>query len=331
MRYGVSGVALTVFCSLAAVAAQPIPNGEDAFTDRQFRQGGAEYFGKRVDDYRRLTADPEAVRDRAAAYIGEVVRQAWVVQDESKWKALRDQGESLRKEGATDPLVGSAFAVTVAHSGDGIEKEKAVWKDVLKQFEGTAYSPAWQLAAATRLTDLSRNRDPSQEAAALKLAGPVALDLLKQQHDSKELRYVWHELSEFLRLADIDQKKALWESSQELKGTMHPWLWNLWAGEFHISLGWHFRGTGFASKVTPEGWQKLHENLKLAEERLEDAYRLMPDAPEAASRMISVAKTYRTELSSRDWFDRAVAAQFDFLPAYNALLSSLLPRWGGSY
>ncbi len=331
MRYGVSGAALLLVCSVGAVAAKPLPNGEDAFTDQQFRQGGAEYHAKRVDDYRRLTADPEAVRDRAADYIGEVVRQAWIVRDESKWKALRDQGESLRKEGAADPLVGGAYALAVAKSGDGIDKEKAVWKDVLKQFESTTYSPAWQLAAATRLTELSRNRDPSQEAAAMKFAGPVVPVLLKAEHEPKSLRYVWHELSEFLSLADIDQKKVLWESSLKAKDEIDPWLWNLWAGEFHVSLGWHFRGTGFASKVTPEGWQKLHENLKIAEEHLEEAHRLLPDAPEAASRMISVAKASNTELSPREWFDRAVAAQFDYMPAYSAMLACLLPRWGGSY
>lgn len=33
----------------------------------------------------------------------------------------------------------------------------------------------------------------------------------------------------------------------------------------------------------------------------------------------------------RMWFDRAVAAQFDYEPAYDTLLWSLMPRWGGSH
>ena len=331
MKYGLSGIALSLVCSVLAVAAKPLPDGKDVFTDRQFRQGSFDYHIKRVDDYRQQTTDPEAVRDRAAQYIGEVMRQALIVRDDSEWKTLRDQGQLLRKEGATDPLVGNAYALAVAHNGDGIDKEKAVWKDVLKQFENTEYPAAWQLGAATRLANLCRNRDPSQEAAAMKRAGPLVLALLKAEHEPESLRHVWHELSEFLKLADINQEKEIWEPAVKAKDEIHPWLWNLWAGNYHIDLGWHFRGTGFAYKVTPEGWEKLHENLKLAEEHLEEAYRLLPDAPEAASRMISVAKTSRTELSPREWFDRAVAAQFDYMPAYDALLNCLLPRWGGSY
>ncbi len=34
---------------------------------------------------------------------------------------------------------------------------------------------------------------------------------------------------------------------------------------------------------------------------------------------------------ARTWFDRAVAAQFDYWPAYQARLVFLQPRWGGSY
>jgi hypothetical protein len=66
------------------------------------------------------------------------------------------------------------------------------------------------------------------------------------------------------------------------------------------------------------------------------AWKLHPEYPEAASRMIAVAmgmgepEPGPDAATTRQWFDRAVTAQFDYLPAYNAYAWSLHPRWGGS-
>jgi len=49
--------------------------------------------------------------------------------------------------------------------------------------------------------------------------------------------------------------------------------------------------------------------------------------------MIAVAMAGEAEPSEtpRVWFDRAVAAQFDYYEAYSSLLWSLRPRWLGSH
>jgi hypothetical protein len=46
--------------------------------------------------------------------------------------------------------------------------------------------------------------------------------------------------------------------------------------------------------------------------------------------LITVAKAAGSP-GPRVWFDRAVAAQFDFGPAYTLMIDALLPRWGGSH
>src|SRR4030095_12205638 len=62
-------------------------------------------------------------------------------------------------------------------------------------------------------------------------------------------------------------------------------------------------------------------------------WKLRPDMPFAASQMITVAMAGAGEESEtmRLWFDRAVAAQYDYDEAYTSMLWGLLPRWGGTH
>jgi tetratricopeptide (TPR) repeat protein len=111
-----------------------------------------------------------------------------------------------------------------------------------------------------------------------------------------------------------------------------PWLVELAAGELAIKRAWDARGTGFADSVTEEGWKTFAAQLAAAREHLTKAWRLHPEYPEAASRMITVVMGESESHGDTEglWFDRAVAAQFDYLPAYTAFVNALLPQWGGS-
>ena len=103
-------------------------------------------------------------------------------------------------------------------------------------------------------------------------------------------------------------------------------------GFVEIELAWKVRGTGYANTVTNEGWKGFEEHLKLARTALVKAWELDPKRPQAPSKMITVAMGLdEGNQGERLWFDRAVAAQFDFHPAYDAYLWSLRPRWGGSH
>lgn len=72
-------------------------------------------------------------------------------------------------------------------------------------------------------------------------------------------------------------------------------------------------------------------HLALAGEALERAWQLRPDRPEAAAIMEEVAfRRDPRSADSRVWFDRAIAAQFDYAPAYRTMLEHCLPHHGGS-
>lgn len=72
-------------------------------------------------------------------------------------------------------------------------------------------------------------------------------------------------------------------------------------------------------------------HLQTAAEHFEAAHRLAPELPEAAAGMVVVSAMRGDEaVTPREWFDRAVEREFDFKPAYAALVEALRPKYGGS-
>ena len=121
------------------------------------------------------------------------------------------------------------------------------------------------------------------------------------------------------------------EKVKAADGEMKPWLRSMLLGESYYELGWHARGHGYADTVDQDGWNQFEKNLQLAEQELKTAHGLHPERPEAATAMIGIAMAGDTNEDERTWFDRAVQAEFDYIPAYQKYRNSLLPQWGGSY
>jgi len=114
--------------------------------------------------------------------------------------------------------------------------------------------------------------------------------------------------------------------------SVDPWIAAVVRGAHHIFAAWDARGGGWASTVTDQGWKGFQTNLDLARTCLTEAHRLHPEYPEAATLMISVSMgSPEGAGEERAWFDRAVAAQLDYSPAYASLAWALRPRWGGSH
>jgi len=104
-------------------------------------------------------------------------------------------------------------------------------------------------------------------------------------------------------------------------------------GMVESSLAWRARGSGYSHTVSPKAWDTFGHHMKNAAIHLRHAHSLDPSRPEAATRMIAVTAASRGSDpdSPREWFDRAVAAQFDWHSAYGTYLNYIQPRWGGSY
>ena len=125
-----------------------------------------------------------------------------------------------------------------------------------------------------------------------------------------------------------DEARAIIENSQTAS-----WLKNTLIGEFEVAAAWKARGKGYANTVTDEGWRGYGEHLTKACTLFSSAWKDNPTVPFAAAAMITVTMggVGLDGIDERVWFDRATAACFDYLPAYDSLLWAYRPRWGGSH
>ncbi len=111
-----------------------------------------------------------------------------------------------------------------------------------------------------------------------------------------------------------------------------PWLKQVLRGLAEKELAWASRGSGWAYKVTDEGWKGYETHLAKAREHLVKAYELDPRRPEAAMTMIQVVMggCGTPGETERTWFDRASSVEFGIWRAHAALRLALRPRWGGT-
>ncbi len=111
------------------------------------------------------------------------------------------------------------------------------------------------------------------------------------------------------------------------------WLRETLLGQAEIKTAWLGRGDHWAFNVTDKGWKIFDEHMNPARDHLLKAWKASPAVPWAATMMITCTMAgYGEEgCDERLWFDRAIAAVFDFDDAYDTLVYAYLPRWGGSH
>jgi hypothetical protein len=96
------------------------------------------------------------------------------------------------------------------------------------------------------------------------------------------------------------------------------------------SLAWAARGQGAASTIGESDGARFEQHLVASIEAATKAFELCPQHPEAPVAMMQILGVIGRSDELRVWFDRAVAAQLDFEPAYRIYLHYQQPRWGGS-
>ena len=116
------------------------------------------------------------------------------------------------------------------------------------------------------------------------------------------------------------------------KSILAEWARLSLIGRCETNIGWEARGSGYTDTVTPEGWEGFHKHLILASKALQCAWELNPKELWAPYYMITVTMADHGDenVSLRQWFDRATAVVFDFMPAYEHIENALQPKWSGS-
>ena len=161
--------------------------------------------------------------------------------------------------------------------------------------------------------------------------GDAAADpIFKNGNQRFYCKYIDDELRREKDAGTLELYNILSNEYEKMSGT-DPWISHYVHGCLEIELAWQARGDGWASSVSEYGWKQFDKHLKKARFHLTKAQDLHPEFPQAASKMITLAMAGRSSHSIRYWFDKAVAAQFDYAPAYHAYLWALRPRWCGSH
>jgi len=243
---------------------------------------------------------------------------------------LEARGRQLVESGVDSPVVRMWWGYLLYKCENYPESWKQ-HRDVLSEKRSMAYLLA--AYAANDLCDMAYDNDYPMRAERSRWKNAKAEILrkaiLRGEFERSEIHIAYCLVYENLGTDAITQLLfALKEN-----GDVDPWLLLMLEGHLEIKAAWKARGGDLAHTVTDEGWKGFHEHLEKARNLLTRAWKLRPEYPHAANRMITVAMGGHPGPgeSERSWFDRAIEAQPDSCTAHCNYFYALKPRWGGSF
>ncbi|NUQ61052.1 MAG: hypothetical protein HUU20_01090 [Pirellulales bacterium] len=287
-----------------------------------------------IDQYLQHTQDPQTLRLQAEEFLRNV-QFGMLPHPRGPGDAKTAQiGKELFQQGCRDPLLKTYYGKAVCSARDCYEAAPAL-TEALNTWKPSGYPGEFrrlgvftlfsEMKASSRGSDWGRLRNEAASLAAIRVADATI---------SPEMRRVL--LYELMPLAGTgcggnwEDAAAVHEACSK-QPSADPWIVHMLAGRAYVARAWHHRGGDWARNVTPEGWRLFGEYLEKAAGEFTEALKLHPECPEAATWMIVVAAAGESGQTPQAWFDKAVAGEIDYIPAYDNLRWALRPRWGGSH
>ena len=268
-------------------------------------------------------------------YLAEYANSLEPSYDQESVQGLQKLGQELLDLGCSDPVIHGLQSSVLIRLNRLIEAKQLTQRSQSPLMK-SRYPVIFSYRRLRRLEWLDRNLDVTNTNFGRDFINGKMADLGNAAADphfgnGNQRFYIQNVVAEWdddcANPECADDLMRKWERPKDLD----PWIEHMVRGLYHRGLAWEGRGGGWASTVKPEGWRVFQKELKVAEEHFVAAHELHPEFPEAATAMIAVSMATGGEVGEREWFDRAVAAQFDYGPAYRRLLWALRPRWGGSH
>lgn len=309
-------------------AGAAIPAGPDVHTGVYFRELCSKWWLKNVvDEYSKTPkADPKVAElmKKLVAYMYTTVI-VYPMREQ-----LEGQASQFIASGVDDPAF--LYLAGVVTSNPSSQNELFT-----KALDGLPKSPYPKFLQFMASAYLGYNLNNSKaDADAIKQRDTQSLDLLKAslagdtlaEEDVTPLfwRYTAKPVSD-LFLRKTGDMYGIMASSKFTLPVAHYLM-----GFKYDNIAWEIRGHEYSDKVTPEQWKGYRENIALAREHLVKSWELDSSNPMTPTEMITIAMCENEETDTmRTWFDRAVAIDMDYDPAYNAMNHGLLPEWLGSH
>ncbi len=250
-------------------------------------------------------------------------------------KKLDVMAEDLLAKHCDDPLILERIGTLKLDMKEPAEAEKLI-SESIAGLQARGYPPLGLAKAYLELAQLNGETGSKPTCKAFKW-GPLAVNAFADAADGanfgpEQQRYMWAVFSEILRTWFPGHQAQFAQALKERPKT-DPWLLNMAWGLYRNDYAWSRRGQGWASGVSEEDWRAFDAASREAYNYFLAAYQAHPEYPESCYRLMNIASSasLRSGGSERDWFDRGVAAQFDYMPLYSEMVYVLTPRWGGSH
>lgn len=259
------------------------------------------------------------------------VKTLLAFQEQSDPGVLRDAADAALKAGCEDPAGLMVAALVFMPDSKSLE----LTKQAGVKLKGSKYSPNVRLHLRL-LSFAIQAQFPDQRPSLSETMNRMLVDYLQVVSDpdlnATDQRMVYNDSGKVLGTLVQNREMELLELL-EFEKEIDPWLMEMLSGWLHHRLAWRVRGSGYANGVSEQQWKLFRTKMAQAQSHWLKAWQMKPEAPEAPAELLRVAMAYQGAAGedTRFWFEQAVAAQFDYTPAYESYLWSIRPRWGGSH
>jgi hypothetical protein len=298
----------------------PLPAGKDAPYQERFCAIYTGWYNRNITAHYPADKDPTG-----AAFIRDAIAELGADSAFSFSDHLIKEEQAINIDTATEP----ALLLMIGKVDPKSDRVRAALTKALALLPASDYPKYLSFMAASGLEYAGKATDAADQVSLQYLNASMHDDSF-QPDEIPALRWFFdHPAFRMLLGRKPDAVVASFKSAPG----MAPWLAEYVEGMRYVNDAWICRGNDTADKVTPKGWEGFRNNYAIACPWLIDSWNKNPHDPAAATEMIQVVYSGAVETSdtAREWFDRAVAADFDFWPAYLAYEQSLMPIWGGSH
>jgi hypothetical protein len=336
-------LALVTATALAGSAAgqpyrpRPLPT-ESPLTDRDFGAALLDYNRRTLVAAYTDTGLPCDIPARAA--LDGLARQLSGAADAPGFPSISDAAGQGLGQGCTNSLV--LYARACALAGQGLWQEaRPVLADVYERLPADSSIPASRKMhvperLAAHYFGSGATRQPVSDAWLKQSLAWAVASLGDGSFSASEDWLFFHTTTGLLASwqqwgYDPDELWGELARLLEKSGIERPWLLHMVRGMAQETAAWNGRGR-WAGADASDSHTGFKSHMQMAYKEYKAAHDLAPDRPEAARRLIAVAKTgpIASDEPPRCWFDRAVAVMWDDVTAYQEMVDALRPRWGGS-
>lgn len=317
-----------------AVKGRPLACGPDAPIAAELEPLWIGYYSKNLQGaYDRVGKHDPRWDKPAAELMAGMAKLTAYAQGAPTFGNLLPVARALQKTGCDDPLIQSLVGDVLLQTDHRQEAEPLV-SGSLAGLQARHYPPlclAWAYLDMARLHGESGKSLERSDFKWRPLAISAYVQAAGEKFGPQEQRPLWWEISGLME-DEFRRSQAVIVMTLKSRPETDPWILNMAWGKHRYDFAWITRGGDFAARIPPEKYKAFEKLIGQAKQYFEKAYALQPQYPEAPKMMLGVVTDFGgASATARDWFDKTVTAQFDYMPAYYSMLRTLLPRWGGSH